>query len=392
MKIRIIKKKNLNEEFYLYTDVDPEKISKRDRKYSPPNPLTELIVNEILAKLGVKPPEKMQRIKASGAEGIVVSLNDDKVIKIFHSLDNAAKNLPLVGKEYSGTANVSDIGTIELNTDVVYHKKGSVYNKNTYQAPTKKLWFIIMQRVTPDVHIYRYVNVAWDKINRITTANTSVLKMFYNLGIEPLKARIEKIFQEILKVAGSDLNDKLAAQISSGAISSFGDLNLRQVRQLDTAYTIYKKQQKGKFVVATDNEGARGVNLKKLLLNAMGSENDVAGADKILSAFAKYPTLERKASKKSDLKKNKSATLSQDLEEIYSLIKKIRVDQGLDWQDIHEDQFGRDADGNLVGLDLGVKDPNLNQKTANAEFSKKTYRVDIERMSGGVKASTPMAK
>ena len=64
MKIRIIKKKNLNEEFYLYSDVDPEKISKRDRKYSPPNPLTELIVNEILAKLGVKPPGKMQRIKA----------------------------------------------------------------------------------------------------------------------------------------------------------------------------------------------------------------------------------------------------------------------------------------------------------------------------------------
>ena len=96
------------------------------------------------------------------------------------------------------------------------------------------------------------------------------------------------------------------------------------------------------------------MGLKNLILNYLGEKNDLADAEKIFNLFKSLPQMQKRA-KPHPLKKNKAATKADDLIEITNLIKAIRVDKGLAWNDIHEEQFGRDFKGNLIGLDLGIK-------------------------------------
>ena len=82
----------LNEEFYYLVD----------KEYT--QPLSSELVKVLSNKLpGTKLASKDAPLKASGAEGVVLSLDDKRVIKMFHSLDNAAKNLPLVSKNTANT-------------------------------------------------------------------------------------------------------------------------------------------------------------------------------------------------------------------------------------------------------------------------------------------------
>jgi hypothetical protein len=99
----------------------------------------------------------------------------------------------------------------------------------------------------------------------------------------------------------------------------------------------------------------------------LGEKSDLADAEKIFNHFKSLPQMQKKA-KAHPLKKNKGATLADDLQEITDLIKAIRVDKGLAWNDIHQEQFGRNQNGDLIGLDLGIKGTQKELAAAPGKF------------------------
>ena len=358
MKIKIIKnKKQLNEEFYFQQGFD-------QNQRPPANPLSLKLVKTIASKLpGTKEEDynKMKQLKASGAEGIVISLDDKRVIKLFHDVSNAAKNLHLVSANIPETAQVYSMGKIILNHPVVYYKFGSSHNKRTLANPTKELYFIVMQRVIPDNFIYLYVDQEWDKINRISRLDAEKLKFMYSSGIPSIQQTIERIYLEIVKDPQKyNLNNAIVNKRQRGGLQTFADLiqSKKDLGRFAQSFTKYRKGKSKSFLIYTNiNAQGRGgfpVGLKNLILNYLGEKNDLADAKKIFNHFKSLPQMQKKA-KAHPLKKNKGATLADDLQEITDLIKAIRVDKGLAWNDIHQEQFGRNQNGDLIGLDLGIK-------------------------------------
>lgn len=358
MKIRIIRRKQLNEEFYFQQGFD-------QNQKPPANPLSIELVKIIASKLpGTKNVNynKMKQIKASGAEGVVVSLDDKRVIKLFHDVSNAAKNLHLVSANVPETAQVYSMGKIILNDPVIYYKFGSSHNQRTLANPTKELYYIVMQRVDPDSFIYLYVEQEWDKLNRISRLDAQSLKEMYNSNIPSIQNRIENIYQEIVNDPQTyGLNDAIVNKISKGELQTFADLmqSKKDLGRFAQAFSSYRKTKSKSFLIYTNSpsQGGQGfpVSLKNLLLNAVGAKNNLQDADKIFQYFKSLPDMQKRAKKVHPLKKNKSATLGEDLQEIANLIKVIRVDRGLAWNDIHQEQFGRNQNGDLIGLDLGIK-------------------------------------
>ena len=376
MKIRILKKKKLNEEFYFQQGFD-------EKSRPPANPLSIKLVELIASKLpGSKNvrANQMKRIKASGAEGIVISLDDKRVVKIFHDLENAAKNLHLVSKNVPGTSQVYSMGKIFLNDPVVYYKFGSTHNRKTLANPTKELWYIVMQRVIPDDKIYRYVEEEWDKINRISRLDIKGIQSIYALGSQQINNKLELIFKEIIENPEQYvLNNAIKKKIERGEIQSLSDIlkNRKDSGRFAASLVAFRKGKTKQFLFNTNTGGGEGysVSLKNLLLNAVGAKNDLKDAQRIYEFFKTLPQMQKKAKKVSPHKANKSATLADDLQEIYDVIDFIRIRMNLPWNDIHQEQFGRDANGNLVGLDLGIKEfyPNkkaeeIGKKKADGKF------------------------
>jgi hypothetical protein len=65
----------------------------------------------------------------------------------------------------------------------------------------------------------------------------------------------------------------------------------------------------------------------------------------------------------------------KNLDEIQDLIKKIIIDSKIPWNDIHRGQFGRNKNGDLIALDLGVKQKNRNDSHLfNKNVSKLSLR------------------
>jgi hypothetical protein len=129
------------------------------------NPLTKHILMKIFSRLpSSAQPNKLPEIEASGAEGIVFSLDDYRVIKIFHNINNAAKVAPLMNQNLDVTSNVFSAGTIKLDGKVIYQKKGSSYSANEID-PTDTLYYVVMERVIPDSKIYRPIEVNYRKFN-----------------------------------------------------------------------------------------------------------------------------------------------------------------------------------------------------------------------------------
>ena len=359
MKIRIVRKKQINEELYFEKGFDPN-------QRPPANPLSQKLVNVILSKLpGAKKfsmrTNRMRPLKASGAEGIVISLDDKRVIKLFHDVSNAAKNLHLVSKNIPETAQVYSMGKIILNDPVVYYKFGSSHNARTLANPTKELYYIVMQRVVPDNFIYLYVEQEWDKLNRISRLDPDKLKYMYNSGIVTIQKRIEEIYKEIVDNPEKyKLNQKIVNKRQRGELQTFADLikSKPDIGRFAQAFSTFRTGKTQSFLIYTNvtaqGRGGQPVGLKNLILNYLGEKNDLADADKIFNLFKSLPQMQKRA-KPHPLKKNKAATKADDLIEITNLIKAIRVDKGLAWNDIHEEQFGRDFKGNLIGLDLGIK-------------------------------------
>jgi hypothetical protein len=360
MKIRIVKnKKQLNEEFYFQQGFD-------EKQRPPANPLSNKLVNLIISKLpGAKKfsmrTHKMRPLQASGAEGIVIGIDDKRVIKLFHDVSNAAKNLHLVSKDIPETAQVYSMGKVILNDPVVYYKFGSSHNARTLANPTKELYFIVMQRVVPDSYIYLYVMEEWDKLNRVSRLDAEKLKLMYLSGISSIQKSIERIYQEIVSDPEQfKLNPKIINKRNSGELQTFAQLieSKKDLGRFAQSFSQYRKGKSKSFLIytgpSTQGGGGYPVSLKNLILNTIGQKNNLPNAEQIFNHFKSLPQMKRRA-KSHPLKKNKGATLADDLQEVTDLIKVIRVDRGLAWNDIHQEQFGRNQRGDLIGLDLGIK-------------------------------------
>ena len=368
MKIRIIKnKKQLNEEFYFEQGFDQE-------QRPPANPLSLKLVKLIISKLpGAKKfsmrTHKMRPLQASGAEGIVVGIDDKRVIKLFHDVSNAAKNLHLVSQDIPETAQVYSMGKIILNDPVVYYKFGSSHNARTLANPTKELYFIVMQRVVPDSYIYRYVDEVWKKLNMVFQTTSDAFVKMFSTGDPFIKRRINKIYEKIMADPEFyNVPEKLQNNYKQGKVDTFDILikSKKDLARFNTALGVYKKKERK----ARKQKGLKGaeaqlyllydvkgypVSLKNLILNKIGAKEDIPFIDSIWSTLMQSPEMKKTAKKQHPLNKNKGATLADDLQEITNLIKAIRVDKGLAWNDIHQEQFGRNERGDLIGLDLGIK-------------------------------------
>ena len=359
MKIKIVKNKLLKEDFYFQKGFNPD--DKETHK-----PLAVRLVNLISKRLAGRAPKQIKPIKASGAEGIVVSIDDKRVVKLFHSLENAAKNLHLVSRNVPETAQVYSMGKIILNDPVVYFKYGSMHNKLTLENPTKQLWFIVMQRVIPDPYIYLYVEEEWDRLTRITRLDMATLALLYNTGIRSVQQKIDFMFNDIIENHTQTVNQKIIRKIQNEQIKSFADLinDKKAFRQFESSFGQYKKTRKREFIIN--------------ILNIIGQKQDLSPTEtlSLLDLFRSLPKMQKRASRTSNYKKDQNATLVDDFDEIVNLVKQIRVDQKLEWNDIHREQFGRNLKGDLVGLDLGIKN---------------VYSSDKERREGIKKADAQFA-
>jgi len=340
---------SITEEFYLTSDTE----------YS--NPLSQKLVSSLADRLpGGRSKTSSEPLKASGAEGIVLSLDDKRVIKLFHSIDNAAKNLPLVSKDMPETAQVYSVGKIVLDQPVIYYKKGSSYTP-TDVSETKEVYYIVMQRVVPDPHIYNYIEIAYDKYNRISSLDLVSLIQLYNMGDPSIQDRANQIFSDFI----ANINN--TTSLNYNTIEEFvANATKKQKNIARQQFSIYRKNKTKEFVLV---DGQRPVSLKKMILNYLGIENDIPYAKQFLEFLSQTPIFHKRP-KKSFTDNN----LAQDLSSIIELVKKIRIDKKTAWNDIHRDQFGRDLKNNLVALDLGVKGDSEPQAAA-AAFNKNVSKL-----------------
>lgn len=344
----------LQEEFYLQSDSE----------FSRP------LARELVDVLGYRLPgsvkaQELDPLQASGAEGVVLSLDDHRVIKMFHSLDNAVKNLPLVSKNVPETAQVYSTGQIAVDKPVIYFKRGSSYSPAD-AIPTEVLYYIVMQRVTPDPYIYRYVEIAYDSYNRFSNVNFNKLLELYQIGDAALNSRLDQIFVQFMKTFAD--NERIQSYNNIKEFLSTASKKQRNI--IINEFNRYRKSRTKEFVFIT--ETGIPIHLKKMLLNDLGIEHDVPyDARKILNALSQTRPFLKKPKKSFT-----GDTVAQDLTSILELIKTLRIDKGIAWNDIHQEQFGRDKKNNLIALDLGIKSgkPDASQKAA---FSKNVSRLSV---------------
>jgi hypothetical protein len=341
----------LREEFYFLSDEEHEK---------PLSPeLLKVLANKLPGSVSAK---ESGELKASGAEGVVLSLDDYRVIKIFHSLDNAAKNLPLVSKNVPETAQVYSTGKIVLDQPVIYFRKGSSYTP-TEASATEEIYYIVMQRVKPDSFIYRYVELAYDSFNRLSNIDLNKLLQLYEIEDPALKERINEIFVSFMQ---DPINEEYPVKF--GSIDEFlQNATKKQKNILINQFNKYRKSRTKEFVFTSQN---RPVNLKKMILNYLQIENDIPYSAEAIVDFL----INDRAFQRTPKKSFTNNTIAQDFMQIIDLVKKIRIDKKMPWNDIHQEQFGRDKENNLIALDLGIKGDQDLEDAAHA-FNKNVSRL-----------------
>jgi hypothetical protein len=304
--------------------------------------------------------QNLKPLKASGAEGIVLSLDDKRVIKLFHSIENAAKNLPLVSKNVPETGQVYSIGKILLDQPVIYHKKGSTYTPTDASA-AKEIYYIVMQRVKPDPYVYNYVELAYETFNRISSLTLDNLLLLYANGEKVIKERANKIFIDFMNFVGEKFSDKF------DNIESFIRTATRRERNiLKNMFSQFRKSKTKEFVFVSNG---RPLSLKELLLNYLGIENTITYAKNLVDLLLSSNAFQKKAKKSFT-----GNSLSKDLLDILKLIKTLRIDKKIPWNDIHREQFARNEKNDLIALDLGIKgDAEL--KAAASQFNKNVSKI-----------------
>lgn len=342
---------SIHEEFYKTTD----------KEFS--RPLSSSIVDALSSRLpGSSKAQKSEPLKASGAEGIVLSLDDYRVIKLFHSIESAAKNLPLVSKNVPETAQVYSTGTIILKNPIIYFKKGSSYSSED-ATPTKKLYYIIMQRIKPDSFIYRYVELAYEFFNRLSNVDFLKLVRLYQIEDDALRKRIDEVFLDFIASQNADENYESLGDFLSSSNKKQRNIAAQNFNQL-------KKKRTKEFLLQTTS--GHPVNLKNLILNFLGIENNIPYDAKKILEFLNSSKEFSRTPKKSFTSNN----LKEDLQDIIGLIKKIRIEKEIPWNDIHGEQFGRDKQNKLVALDLGIKS-HKDDGFKESSFGKNVVKISI---------------
>jgi len=387
----------LSENFYLY-DASAASDPSHDKGWSLNAPLAEKIV-DYLADIERLPRFEnrmhMPRIVASGAEGIVVSLDDFKVIKLFHSIDNSAKNLGFVSNSHEKTAKVYSKGVINLDQPVVYWKRGSTHNKSNKNYQINRLYYIIMERIIPDRFVFKNIDIELAKFIQIRFTKFNDIIALYSLG-NTIANQIEAVYQDILKAGYSGLRFLKKYNLSTfqQLINYISNPNTppkhvrRIASEVNNLFSTHGKET-GEALVKTTNGSP--LTLKMLFLNVLGIVNNFPEVHQFNQIFIDHLKNQRIRQRKK-LPMNKNSLLYEDYLDILNLIDEIILKSGdpeknidpLTWRDIHEEQFGRRADGELVALDIGGKDMNLDVGLAAHQFETNISNIRISEVLSDV--------
>lgn len=351
----IISSRLIKENFYLIADTE--------RKF----PITREILNAIKSKLPMLSKGKTKpEIEASGAEGIVISLDDYRVIKLFFSKENAEKSAGLYYKNVDFTSNVYTAGKILLDVPVIYVKKGSSYSKKE-PTQTNVIYYIVMQRVIPDENTYNQVELAYEKFNRLSNIKFKDLEMIKSLEDPSLNAKINEILDSFLTEKGYDSSNLDKTNI----IQSINGLDRKEKNKLITDFDLWNKKQTKTFLL--NDSSNKPLLLKNFILNDIGAVSttsfDVQKFKNLLFSSPKFQNL------------------VPSYNEIASLIKKIVIDNKIPWNDIHRGQFGRDKDNKLIALDIGIKsdkdsgifDTNVSQVSLRGQQTKLIRENNVKK-------------
>lgn len=374
----------MRENFYLY-DVAAANDPAHDKGWSLYEPLAEKIVdyladNERLPRFENRMTKP--RIVASGAEGIVVSLDDFKVVKLFHSLENAAKNLNLVSNSPNKTAKVYSKGVINLNAPVVYWKQGSMHNRRMKNKPISRLFYIVMERIIPDRFVFKNIDMELDKFVLVRHVKFDEVLALYGTQVQSIMNKIEDVYLDIIAAAypqqrfvikyGLDEFEKVIQFISDP--SKHGKHKRQIAAECNNLFVVHGKTNPTESFVDLDN--GRPLTLKMLCLNALGIVNNFPGADDFEELFRAHLLTQRIPGRKK-LANNNNTTLFEDYRDILDLIEEIIITSNLQWRDIHEEQFGRRSGGELIALDIGGKEFNLDRDIAARKFETNVSSVNL---------------
>ena len=347
-----IKSSLILENFFLLSDTEKE------------TPITKNIMDAVIQKLGVQLKTELKPVEASGAEGIVLSIDDFRVIKFFHSIQNAAKSIPLLSKKYDFTAKVFGAGKIILNEDVVYFRPNSTYSKEE-AVPTKVIYYLVMERVRPDELTYQDVELVYDKINRLSNIRYDLIKELFKIEDPKLKTRLKEVLSDFLVNkerinSGQDPVDYLQSLEKK-------DRNIL----MNDEFSKWIKIKTKEFLL-TDNQ-ERPLILKRFLVNHIGLDKNVP---ELVSTDYNIGKIYEFLSTSKDFTRNgkNGKLISDSYNEIKNLISHIIVDNKIKWNDIHNGQFARNKAGELIALDLGVK----SDVNAESYFSKNVSRVSLK--------------
>lgn len=387
----------LSENFYLY-DASAASDPSHDKGWTLYVPLAEKIV-DYLADIERLPRFEnrmsMPRIVASGAEGIVVSLDDFKVIKLFHSIDNASKNLGFVSNSHEKTAKVYSKGVINLDKPVVYWKQGSTHNKRNKNYQINRLYYIIMERIIPDRFVFKNIDIELEKFIQTRHTKFNEIIALYNLGGE-IKNQIETVYQDILYARYDGLRFLLDYNLNTfqQLIRYINDPKTppKHVRRIASEVNnLFVTHGKNTGAVLVKTKNGNPLTLKMLFLNALGIVNNFSNITEFNKIFISH-LKNLKIRQKKKLAINKNNFLYEDYLDVLNLIDEIILKSGdpeknidpLTWRDIHEEQFGRRSDGELVALDIGGKDMNLDMDLAARQFETNISNVRMSEVLSNV--------
>ena len=328
------------------------------------NPITQDIMSAVVQKLGVKLKSELKPVEASGAEGIVLSIDDFRVVKFFHSIQNAAKSIPLLSKKYDFTAKVFGAGKILLNEDVVYFRPNSTYSKEE-AVPTKVIYYLVMERVRPDELTYQDIELAYEKINRLSNLRYDIIKELIKIDDTKLKNRLKEILSNFLVENGKIEKDE-------DPVDYLQSLE-KKVRNtlMNDEFSRWMKVKTKEFLL-NDKEG-RPLILKRFLTNHIGLDKNVSelitcdyDLIKIFDFISSSVDFNRRG--------RNGKSVIESYNEVKNLISHIIVDNKIRWNDIHNGQFARNKSGELIALDLGIK----SDINAESYFSKNISRVSLK--------------
>ena len=340
------------ENFFLLTDKEKE------------NPITQNIMNAVVQKLGVKLKTELKPVEASGAEGIVLSIDDFRVVKFFHSIQNAAKSIPLLSKKYDFTAKVFGAGKILLNEEVVYFRPNSTYSKEE-AIPTKVIYYLVMERVRPDELTYQDVELVYEKVNRLSNLRYDAIRELFKIDDPKLKVRLKEIISNFLIE-----NDRLKE--GEDPIEYLQSLEKKDRNILmNDEFSKWIKTKTKEFLLS-DNQN-RPLILKRFIINHIGLEKNVPA---MVSTDYDIKKIYEFISSSKDFSRNgkNGKLISDSYNEIKNLIGHILVDNKIKWNDIHNGQFARNKSGELIALDLGVK----SDINAESYFNKNISRISLK--------------